>query len=58
MRGRFIVLDGIDGCGKTTQLDHLTTWLPSSGLMPPGAELIRTREPGGTPLGEAFRQLG
>ena len=57
MSGRFIVLEGIDGCGKTTQLDHLTTWLPSSGLMPPGAELIRTREPGGTPLGEAFREL-
>ena len=57
MRGRFIVLDGIDGCGKTTQLDHLTAWLPRSGLMPPGADLIRTREPGGTSLGEAFREL-
>lgn len=57
MSGRFIVLDGIDGCGKTTQLDHLTGWLPSSGLMAPGADLIRTREPGGTPLGEAFREL-
>ena len=57
MSSRFIVLDGIDGCGKTTQLDHLTAWLPSSGLMAHGAELIRTREPGGTPLGEAIRQL-
>ena len=57
MSGRFIVLDGIDGCGKSTQLDHLATWLPASGLMPQGARLIRTREPGGTALGSAVRDL-
>jgi len=57
MRGRFLVVDGIDGCGKTTQLRHLTDWLPESGLMPAGARLIQTREPGGTPLGLALRQL-
>lgn len=56
-RGRFLVLEGIDGCGKTTQLDALAVWLPSSGLLPPGARLIRTREPGATPLGTALRQL-
>ena len=32
-------------------------WLPSSGLMPDGAALVQTREPGGTPLGQALRQL-
>jgi dTMP kinase len=56
-RGRFLVLEGIDGCGKTTQIEHLRRWLPSSGLMPQGAELLVTREPGGTELGRALRQL-
>ena len=57
MRGRFLVLEGIDGCGKTTQLRQLADWLPGSGLMPDGATLHLTREPGGTPLGRALREL-
>ena len=57
MSGRFIVLDGIDGCGKSTQLDHLLRWLPGSGLMPDGVALVSTREPGGTPLGRSVREL-
>ena len=56
-RGRFLVLEGIDGCGKTTQIAALAEWLPRSGLLPPGAELLVTREPGGTALGQALRQL-
>lgn len=56
-RGRFFVLEGIDGCGKTTQIERLRHWLPASGLMPAGAELLVTREPGGTELGLALRQL-
>ena len=55
--GRFVVLEGIDGCGKTTQLQHLGQWLPTSGLMPAGARLLTSREPGGTPLGVALREL-
>jgi len=55
--GRFVVLEGIDGCGKTTQLQALRQWLPTSGLMAPGSQLLVTREPGGTPLGLALRQL-
>jgi dTMP kinase len=55
--GRFLVLEGIDGCGKTTQLDALKQWLPLSGLMPAGARLTVTREPGGTPLGLELRQM-
>jgi dTMP kinase len=51
------VLEGIDGCGKTTQLAELAAWLPTSGLMPAGASLLCTREPGGTPLGRALREL-
>lgn len=56
-KGVFIVLEGIDGCGKTTQLQALREWLPHSGLMPPGAQLVATREPGGTALGQALREL-
>jgi dTMP kinase len=56
-RGRFIVLEGIDGSGKTTLLEALAAWLPTSGLMPPGAELITTRAPGGTALGQRLREL-
>ena len=55
--GRFLVLEGIDGCGKTSQLEAIAAWLPGSGLMPPGARLLRTREPGGTSLGRALREL-
>ena len=57
MKGRFLVLEGIDGCGKTTQLRQLAEWLPDSGLMPDGATLHLTREPGGSPLGRALREL-
>jgi dTMP kinase len=56
-RGRFIVLEGIDGCGKTTQLEVLREWLPGSGLIPPGAGVVVSREPGGTALGQALREL-
>jgi dTMP kinase len=56
-RGRFVVLEGVDGCGKTTQLQALRQWLPSSGLMAPGARLVVSREPGGTALGQALREL-
>jgi len=52
-----VVLEGIDGCGKTTQLQALRQWLPSSGLMAPGARLVVSREPGGTALGQALREL-
>ncbi|MGB5133713.1 MAG: dTMP kinase [Prochlorococcaceae cyanobacterium] len=55
--GRFVVLEGIDGCGKSTQLNALSRSLPASGLLAPGARVVCTREPGGTPLGQALRQL-
>ena len=56
-RGRFLVFEGIDGSGKTTQLEAMATWLPGSGLMPPECGLHLTREPGGTHLGRRLRQL-
>ncbi len=57
MKGLFLVFEGIDGCGKTTQINHLSNWLPNSGLMPSGSKLLITREPGGTSLGTSLRHL-
>ncbi len=57
MKGCLIALEGIDGCGKSTQLKHLMNWLPVSGLMPSSAALYLTKEPGGTALGLALREL-
>ena len=57
MRGKFIVIEGIDGCGKTTQIDEISRWLPTSGLMGEESKLIKTREPGGSLLGEKLRNL-
>jgi dTMP kinase len=51
-RGVFITFEGIDGAGKTTQIDALEQWLKQEGV-----EVVRTREPGGTPLGEAIRAM-
>ena len=57
MKGKFIVIEGIDGCGKTTQIDQLSKWLPKSGLIKEGSQLITTREPGGSQLGKKLRNL-
>ncbi len=57
MKGKFIVIEGIDGCGKTTQIDELSKWLPNSGLIKQGSKLITTREPGGSLLGKKLRGL-
>lgn len=51
-RGKFITLEGMDGAGKTTHLEWLRGHLTGRGL-----PLTVTREPGGTPLGEALRRL-
>jgi dTMP kinase len=52
--GMFITFEGIDGCGKTTQLKAVAEWLPTSGLLPEGTEVVTTREPGCIP---GIRQL-
>ena len=57
MKGKFIVIEGIDGCGKTTQIDELSKWLPNSGLINTRSKLITTREPGGSLLGQKLRRL-
>jgi dTMP kinase len=51
--GKFIVLEGIDGAGKSTHIDFIAATLRSAH----GVEVVITREPGGTPLAEKIRQL-
>jgi len=52
LSGKFVVFDGPDGCGKTTQLKTLITKLDQAGV-----KVRRLREPGGTPIGEQIREL-
>jgi dTMP kinase len=56
-RGRFIVFEGIDGSGKTTQAKAIAEWLPTSGLIPEGRKVVLTREPGATPVGATIREI-
>jgi dTMP kinase len=51
-RGRFVVVEGVEGVGKSTQLEHLQATLRSRGR-----EVLMTREPGGTVLAEKVREL-
>ena len=48
----FVSFEGLDGCGKTTQARLLARALEEAGV-----EVVLTREPGGTPLGEQIRDL-
>jgi len=52
LQDKFIVLDGPDGCGKTTQAELLTGWLQSKGV-----PVSSFRDPGDTTIGEKIRQI-
>ena len=51
-KGKFITIDGVEGAGKSTQIDLICSYLQRKGV-----EVVRTREPGGTDLGEKIRSL-
>ncbi|HEX7686354.1 MAG TPA: dTMP kinase, partial [Burkholderiaceae bacterium] len=51
-RGRFVTFEGIDGAGKSSHVEALAAWARARG-----AEVVLTREPGGTPLAERLREL-
>lgn len=52
MRGKFITLEGMDGAGKSTHIPDIIKLIESKGV-----EVVSTREPGGTELGEQLRTL-
>jgi len=51
-RGLFITFEGVDGCGKSTQMDLLSRYLNSAGF-----DVVLTREPGAKGLGERIREI-
>ncbi len=51
-RGRFLVVEGLEGAGKSTALHYLVQLLQAKGIT-----VLSTREPGGTPVGETVRNL-
>lgn len=52
LRGRYVVFDGPDGCGKSTQVGLLADRLTESG-----GEVVRAVDPGGTPTGQRIREI-
>jgi dTMP kinase len=50
--GRFVVFEGPEGAGKSTQIRRLASWLEEAGL-----NVFTTREPGGSPLGDRVRDV-
>jgi dTMP kinase len=51
-RGKFITFEGIDGAGKSTHIQFVSDCIRARGI-----DLVSSREPGGTPLGEKLREL-
>ena len=51
-KGKFITIDGVEGAGKSTQIDLICSYLHRKGI-----EVVRTREPGGTEVGEKIRSV-
>jgi dTMP kinase len=52
MRGQFITIEGVEGAGKSTVMNRIAAWLEQHGH-----RVVRTREPGGTELAEAIRDI-
>ncbi len=52
MQGKFITIDGVEGAGKSTQIEFICQYLADKGI-----NIMLTREPGGTEVGEKIRKL-
>jgi dTMP kinase len=50
--GKLITFEGLDGCGKSTQLEKATAWLNAQGY-----SVLKTRQPGGTIIGQQIRRI-
>ena len=50
--GKLITFEGLDGCGKSTQLERATKWLTLQGY-----EVLKTKQPGGTRIGKQIRNI-
>jgi len=55
LAGKFIVIEGLEGAGKTTAISYINKWLTSK--MVPSEKIVHTREPGGTALAERMRDI-
>ncbi len=53
MSAKFIVIEGLEGAGKSTAVRHVEAWLRQQGI----TQIEKTREPGGTPLAERMRAI-
>jgi len=51
-KGKFITIDGVEGAGKSTQIELICSYLHRKGI-----KVVRTREPGGTDIGEKIRSV-
>ena len=51
-KGKFITIDGVEGAGKSTQIDLVCEYLIQKGI-----KVVRAREPGGTEVGEKIRSV-
>lgn len=55
MKGKLIVIEGVEGAGKSSQINTIKDSLVSLGISP--GDIVLTREPGGTPFAEEIREL-
>lgn len=51
-KGKFITIEGLEGAGKSTQIEYICSYLQLKGI-----EVVKTREPGGSDIGEKIRKL-